>query len=131
MDLFNHFVKPSLKSIRTDWSNLSDDIVYTPPPDNDKDKLYNGRKWSEYTDVERASPESPENCQKACEAGDACLQWQHHGNECNLHMSIRLGSSKQEGGTKWVSGWQMDRIEKFQVVMKECKGSIEWKVSGP
>ncbi|MCJ1475572.1 hypothetical protein MMC13_004235 [Lambiella insularis] len=131
MDLFNHFVKPSLTSQRADWSNLSDDITYKPPPDDDKDKLYNGRKWSEFTDLERASPESPEHCKKVCEASDSCFQWQHHDKECNLHLSIKLGSSKKGGGATWVSGWRTDRIEKFQVEMKECKDGVDWSAKGP
>ncbi|MCJ1320087.1 hypothetical protein MMC15_005424 [Xylographa vitiligo] len=126
MEIFNHFVKPSLLSTRTDWTNLSDDITYTPPSPEDPERSYNGRTWAELGLVERASPETADNCKKACDADNDCFQWQHHDQECALHHSIRMGESKRATQSSWISGWKMDKIEKFQAEMGECKSGVDW-----
>ncbi|MCJ1379529.1 hypothetical protein MMC17_002630 [Xylographa soralifera] len=126
MEVFSHFVKSSLLSTRADWTNLSDDITYTPPSSEDPDRSYNGRTWAELGPIERASPESADNCKAACDADDGCFQWQQHDQVCALHHSIRLGESKRGMQSTWVSGWKMDKIEKFQAEMGECKSGADW-----
>ncbi|MCJ1418760.1 hypothetical protein MMC32_005111 [Xylographa parallela] len=126
MDIFNHFVKPSLLPTRTDWTNLSDNVIYPPPTSEDPPRTYNGLTWAELGPVERSSPESADNCKKACDADDNCFQWQHHDQECALHHSIRIGESKRGMQSTWVSGWKMDKIEKFQAEMGECKSGVDW-----
>ncbi|MCJ1247137.1 hypothetical protein MMC30_004348 [Trapelia coarctata] len=132
MEIFEYFVHPNLNPNRTDWNNLSNDIHYTPPPDNEPDKSYYGRKWSELTDTERASIESPENCLKACEANSECFQWLHHDRECVLHRSVSLGGSQKQAGssTSWTSGWMIEKIEEFRAEMKNCPDGPDWTVRG-
>ena len=129
MEIFNHFVNASLIPLREDWTNLSDDIVYTPSPD-DPDRTYNGRKWAELSQIQQASPASADNCKKACDEDDDCFQWQHHDKECALHHSIRMGGSKKDAKS-WVSGWKMAKINKFKEGMKECKAGLDWTYHPP
>jgi hypothetical protein len=120
-------VKPNLdQAQRDDWSNLSDDVRFSPPGDNEPDRDYYGRKWSELNEEERSSPESAENCRKACEASNECFQWQHHDRECALHRTIRLGTSKREGDRRYTSGWRLDKIKDFEKEMNDCKGGLDW-----
>ncbi len=132
MEIFEHFVQPILSPHRDDWNNLSNDIHYTPPQDNEPDKTYNGRKWSELDAIERSSPESPSLCKLACDANDECFQWMHHDRECILHRSISLGGSQKQAGstTSWTSGWKVDKIEAFRKEMANCTGGIDWTVRG-
>ncbi|MCJ1234400.1 hypothetical protein MMC14_002361 [Varicellaria rhodocarpa] len=127
LDIFNHFVKPSLLPLREDWNNLSFDIEYTPPPADQPDKSYAGQKWIDLSPVQRSSPDSPDNCKKACEADDNCYQWMHHDRECDIGHSVKLGGSKNaEGGKKWVSGWMFERIGKFRVDAGNCTDGADW-----
>ena len=132
MEIFEYFVYPHLAPNRTDWDNLSTDIHYSPPPDNEPDKSYQGRHWNDLSDTERGSIESPENCEKACDANNDCFQWLHHDRDCFLHRSISLGGShKQQGSsTGWTAGWQIEKIDSFRAEMKDCPNGPEWKVRG-
>jgi hypothetical protein len=52
-----------------------------------------------------------EDCARACEANEDCFQYSHHGHECHIGMSVRLGFEKeadQEG--IWRSGWNKTRL---------------------
>ena len=127
MDIFNYFVSSALRPTRVDWSNLSTDMRYTPPPADYLDgKSYNGRTWSELNDIERNSPSSPDACHEACDDNEDCMQWMHKDNECALSRSIKLGGSKQpEQGKVSVSGWHLGRVEAFKAKAGDCK-KVDW-----
>ena len=88
---------------------------------------FGGRKWHELLDVERSSPESPENCKKLCEARSECFQWEHHDVECKLGASFTFGATKEpENNKPFVSGWRFDRMGSFQVEMDNCSAGADW-----
>ncbi len=127
-DVFNYFVASNILSERTDWENLSKDVTYRPDPEGE----FNGRKWEELEEIERKSPESVENCKALCEYDWGCFQWMHHGQECGISHSIKLGGSRRpEGNERWVSGWMGKRIDDFRNRMGECEGGFDWKTHGP
>ena len=122
-DVFYHFVKHAFIPVRSDWSNLSNGQRYRTDPELD----FNGRKWSELSEVERASAESAENCKVLCEAQDDCFQWEHHDQECKLGRSFTLGGSKAPADNKpFTSGWKLSKIEAFQQKMKNCTKGPDW-----
>ena len=126
MDIFNHFVKPTLLPHRDDWNNLSNDIIYTPPPSDQPDKKYAGQKWTDLSDPQRSSADSPDNCEKVCDADKDCFQWMHTDRECRIGRSIKMGGSKgMEQGRKFVSGWKFEKIEAFEKEMGNCS-KVDW-----
>jgi hypothetical protein len=126
-DVFDYFVKDNLRAVREEWENYSGDAMFTPNPELD----FHGRKWDELTDIERSSPESPERCKALCQSDENCLQWQHHGAECQINFSIKLGKARTgEGAEKWVSGWNLARIQKFRTDMKNCP-EVDWATHPP
>ena len=128
MDVYNHFVHNSLIPHRDDWSNLSNDNnragkTFTPDPSLD----FNGRKWNELSEVERGSPESPDNCKKLCMTDKECFQWEHHSNRCRIGYHITMGSHKEpEKNKKFTSGWMFERIGAFRQNMKNCTDGSDW-----
>ena len=122
-DVFYHFVKDAFVGSRHDWSNLSNGQRYKPDPELD----FNGRKWHELPKIERASAESPANCQKLCDSQDDCYQWEHHDEECKLGHAFTLGGTRApENGKPFVSGWKLAKIGAFQQKMKNCTGGADW-----
>lgn len=126
-DLWDRFFTPeNLNYTRNDWDNLSSESS-------------NGR-WNvlfenSETKEDRApsGEESPEACEKSCEASKYCVQWsyssipQTNWNEnpntkCHLSSSIRFGAHvkpKQLAGTgekqslSWKSGWKKARFHSW------------------
>ena len=129
-DIYYRFVHDNLQPILEDWSNLSSDMTYTPDPD--PERKFHGLKWTELTDIERASAESPDNCRKLCESENDCIQWEHHDRECKTSRSIKLGGMKRsEGNVKWVSGFRFNKIGEFRQKMGNCTSGPTWKWSEP
>ena len=114
--------------IREDWSNLSWDREYKPPPEDQPDKiLINGQKWSELSDTERVSIENPENCRTLCDATAECYQWQHSDMQCSLGWSVKLGGRKaQEGNQRWTSGWRFSKIGDLEAKYTNCSSGPDW-----
>ena len=126
-DVFNYFVKDSLLPLREDWSNLSEDL-YTP----DETKDFHGQKWHELSDLQRASPESSDNCKKLCESDPDCFQWEHQNNECRTSNSFKMGGSKKPvDGKRVTSGWRFEKIGEFRKEMDECAGGPDWNYQEP
>lgn len=113
---------------RDDWSNLSNDNnrpgkTFTPNPSLE----FGGRKWDELSDVEKASPESADNCKKLCMTDKQCFQWEHHDQTCRLGYAITMGSSRQaENNKRYTSGWMFDKIGAFRQDMKNCTEGPDW-----
>lgn len=68
--------------------------------------------------------QSLENCRDACLQVDRCLQYVYEPAKCRLGESIALGKSKELAITEdekpeFVSGWMLDRIDRF---VKEAEG---------
>jgi len=104
----------------------------TPPTKRQKDKGKEKGKeneapnWDKLPEKIADAGDSPENCQRACEAVSDCLQWRYTkkgDGECHLSKVLRLGNAVGDG--KWTSGWLMDRMQ--QVTKEwECK-KANWK----
>ena len=131
-DVFNYFVKTNLQPLREDWENLSKDITYKPGADREfRERDFRGRKWDALTDSELASPHSPDKCKALCDEDTTCIQWQHHGSECQINYSIKLGNARApEGNDRWISGWNFERINDFRQRRQECHDAIDGSSGG-
>ena len=138
-DLFYKFVSPHLTPSRDIWDNLSNDITYTPPKPKDTSKknaaeeTFGGKKWDELTPTQQTSFHNLENCKKACEENEDCLQFRHGHEECALSRSIKFGErqvspSKEE---KKKSGWLVERIREREKKWGECKGPVKFDYREP
>ena len=117
------------------WDNLSDDerfqIELQP---NDLTRIDGGS-----TDEALKDPNASfKSCQAACVQNGYCYQFAYitrmkrknddaplePSPECHLSRVFRLGREARLGihepGTKWVSGWMTERIEKFIEDRREC-----------
>jgi len=62
-----------------------------------------------------------ENCAQACEANRKCFQYSHHGQTCNIGMSVRLGYEKESDGEEiWRSGWNKKRLDRWVSRQPKC-----------
>lgn len=95
-------IEPHLQAKADDWTNLSEDKVYT----------------------KGVHTKSTANCEQACLKDTRCLQYEHTGSECRLSHSIRLGQQQlPREDQKYVSGWILDRIKKFKKAHSPCQGA--------
>jgi hypothetical protein len=95
---------PSLELQGRDWDNLASD-----PGEFGST---GGVEWK---------AQSFEDCAKACEADMKCLQYVHHGDNCHIGMSVRLGHKKEadEEGI-WQSGWNRTRLDDWMANRLPC-----------
>jgi hypothetical protein len=65
-------------------------------------------------------------CAQACEADPQCLQYVHHGQTCNIGMSVRRGHKKNKAdmGGKWRSGWNITRLADW-MSREDCIARLE------
>jgi hypothetical protein len=136
-DTFEYFVQPNIAENKTDWNNYSGDRVFTKPKkdhvkeDNDwdwKNEDEQKEMWEGWSDFQRQSVESVEDCRAACEADKGCMQYGWHPGTCKHNWGIRIGhaSASKE---KYTSGWMLDRIEKHKKNGGKCskpKFRIDW-----
>ena len=61
------------------------------------------------------------DCVKACEADSNCFQYSHHGNQCYIGMSVRLGyEMKADAKGMWQSGWNTARLGEWVSKQPKC-----------
>lgn len=115
-ELYYQFVQGRLEDSRDEWDNLSDDTKFKADVPEGEVKLL--------SDVDRVAHESFENCQKACENQDKCVQFRYHAKEkeCGLGHKIRHGhpSKKNKDDSRWRSGWRMEKIENWVKEKQKC-----------
>lgn len=157
-DLFDVFVWPQITARKEDWDNGSHDRTFRKPPvteaeqraipeeGNDwdwKSQMDREEIWALWSDEQKLAVESEENCLAQCERDEGCFQWvwKRHGS-CSLNWSVKLGSlqkrtSKNENGeeedteeVQMVSGWMVERIEKFKEKMELEGCKPKWKPEG-
>lgn len=117
--------------IREDWSNLSWDLEYKAPPEDEPDRQVADKKWSDLTEAERVSISKPEKCRDLCEATDKCYQWQHSSGDmqCSLGFSVKFGGRKppeMNGNVRWTSGWRLSKIGDLEGKWQNCSDGPEW-----
>ncbi|KAH6695102.1 hypothetical protein F5X68DRAFT_266729 [Plectosphaerella plurivora] len=130
-DVFRAFVEPRLVPHREDWNNLSNNQLYLK-------KGYTNRKFSDgevnrakkegLSEVEMHAHESFEDCAGACAEESRCLQFRYNDGLCQLGWSISLGRPMKrelERKSRWMSGWNLTRIEDFVREQGPC-GEVEW-----
>ena len=132
-DLFEQYVRPHLSDLKEDWDNLSHDRVFTQPSEdhpkenNDWDWLEDEKKqemWDGWSEEQKKSVESVENCRLLCEEDRGCRQWLWRPGSCTHSWSVRLGHSTAPGN-QTVSGWFLDRLMGFKETGEP--GEMKWK----
>ncbi|KAH7364073.1 hypothetical protein BKA65DRAFT_419260 [Rhexocercosporidium sp. MPI-PUGE-AT-0058] len=104
-EVFNTFIMNSLVPERENWDNLASER-------------------GEFGNTGGVTSESPsfEDCAHVCEADEKCFQYSHHGNTCNIGMSVRLGYKKDADDEGiWRSGWNMTRLAAWAVKQPKCE----------
>ncbi|KAM0721385.1 hypothetical protein Q7P37_002309 [Cladosporium fusiforme] len=132
-DYYHAFIHPRLLATNGSlpgWDNLSNDWKF---PDSNEQKDIDGHPMMDSEDA----------CRRFCEGQDECLQWSWRPGSCKAGKRVRLGWAlenrphlgsaedrieKTEGKSLEgaVSGWMMDRIEKFRTGMKSCDEADMW-----
>lgn len=157
-DLFDTFVQPQVAERKEDWDNGSHDRTFRPPPDAGaeqhevpsegnswdwKTQAEMEDLWASWSDEQRKAAHSEEDCRAECERDQGCIQWmwKRHGS-CSHNWSVKLGSEvkrivKMENGEEEdttelqvVSGWMMERIERFKEKMASTGCRPSWNPEG-
>lgn len=129
-DYYHAFIHPRLLATNGSlpgWDNLSNDWKFSAEKDEDP------------------AVESAKACKRFCEEKDECLQWSWRPGSCKAGKRVRFGwalanrpklgsaedriektAGKSHEGA--VSGWMMDRIEKFRTEIKTCDEAKMWPI---
>jgi hypothetical protein len=104
---------------RTNWDNVSDDLVYEPPQDESK-------KGDSAHDPKLYAYKSSENCRRACKENVECYQWLWDERSCKLGKGFKLGHLRvaREGEAMFTSGWDFERIKDFVAKNTGCKAPL-------
>ena len=104
---------------RTDWDNVSDDLVYDPLQSESKkgDSSHNPKFYAY---------KSLENCKRACKENLECFQWLWDERSCKLGKGLKLGHLREsrEGEAKLTSGWDFERMKDFITENTGCKAPL-------
>jgi len=109
-ELFEDYITKSMVAHRENWDNLAAD-----PGEFSK-------TGGVLVEVAAFS-----DCVRACEERPECFQYSHHGKECYIGMSVRLGYEKKadvEG--MWQSGWNTTRLAGWAAKQPKCNSQIEF-----
>ncbi|KAL2887013.1 putative glycosyltransferase family 31 protein [Ceratocystis lukuohia] len=130
-DIYTKFVAPRVKERIDIWDNMSDDILLF---DKNDERTHKWQDWEisripkdeEMTPALRDAYHSVENCKAACDSFNDCFQWRFHNGLCSFSRSFRLGRPHHDDDRgRWVSGWNLSRIQDFIDHEGECT-SIHW-----
>ena len=75
--------------------------------------------WDGWSDLQKKSVESAEDCYAACEADEGCMQYLFRPGSCSHNWAIRLGHAT-EPDSDIISGWMLDRLEQFKQSQADC-----------
>ncbi|KAF1967482.1 hypothetical protein BU23DRAFT_542799 [Bimuria novae-zelandiae CBS 107.79] len=136
-DLYYKYFAPRLTDKLEDWDNMYDDYLnnvwyYIDYDDKSKDwehfhdqkYVWHRRKPKDHKhDEEKNAHKSFENCKKACDVVDECLQFRWQDDACAMSKNFRLGNPMEhkDGKERWTSGWAVKKIEKWIADQGECQ----------
>ncbi|KAL7941612.1 glycosyltransferase family 31 protein [Trichoderma barbatum] len=129
-DLYHQFVAPQLAPIRPDWDNMSEDILYLNASLNVYDEEQLSKAYTQnLSHLEKMAHLSFDNCRAACQADKECLQYRFHQGICGFGMRIIHGRPKPREDDvlkRWVSGWDVDKIQAWVQKHNSCDDRIDW-----
>ncbi|KAH9215376.1 hypothetical protein DL95DRAFT_388684 [Leptodontidium sp. 2 PMI_412] len=103
-EIFNAFIMESLVSELENWDNLASE-----------------RGEFGKTGGVTSETSTFEECAHLCELDEKCFQYSHHGNTCNIGMSVRLGYKKDaDDEGVWRSGWNKTRLAEWAAKQPNC-----------
>ncbi|KAL5433801.1 hypothetical protein PMIN07_000799 [Paraphaeosphaeria minitans] len=137
-DLYYEYFAPRLVEKLEDWDNMYDDYltnVWYYIDKNDKSKdwdnfhdqkyIWHMRKPEDFKHKEeKKAYKSFDNCKEACNVVDDCLQFRWQDDACAMSKNFRLGNpmeKKENNKERWMSGWAVQKIEKWIADQGECK----------
>ncbi|KAK4185432.1 hypothetical protein QBC35DRAFT_439459 [Podospora australis] len=135
-DIYYEYVAPKLNETRKDWDNLSENQFYLSD-DVEYDDWMSGRikPKDQYNEEEKNAHLSFEDCGRACKSlgPDECFQWRYKDGTCGFSNSFLLGhpvEKETEEKDRWISGWDMEKIDAWVERHATCD-DIRWpKVKG-
>ncbi|KAF4584423.1 glycosyltransferase family 31 protein [Ophiocordyceps camponoti-floridani] len=133
-DVFHRFVEDKLLAFREDWDNMSDSAHYlNASAYSYSDSELESAKSDNLSALELVAHRSFDDCRRACQSLDKCMQYHFRNGICSIGHSIRHGKpvqpEKEEHKAQWQhrSGWMVKRIQDWVATNDECRG-VEWPV---
>jgi len=122
-ELFKSMIRADIAATRDDWDNLSDHSFVRPPGEHgDRQKPLDG-----LSRIQQEAHLSFEKCGRACEEDPRCFQYMYSNRTCGFSWFFRLGESRRpEEGISFQSGWDLDKIAKYQAEYACSVASTRW-----
>ncbi|KAF2001978.1 glycosyltransferase family 31 protein [Amniculicola lignicola CBS 123094] len=85
-----------------------------------------------FENTNHPSHTSFEACALACHDHKKCIQFTYHGHHCYMSEHLRMGHPKDPDGDhseqdrRYISGWDMDKIEKWVESMEGYCEGVHW-----
>lgn len=99
-----------------DWENF-----------HDQKYIWHMKDKNQLNDLEKKAHKSFDDCRKACESLDECLQFRWQDDACAMSKNFRLGNpmrKEDEPSKRWMSGWDVEKINKWIDAQDECVPSF-------
>lgn len=139
-DLYYEYFQPKLVQKLEDWDNMYDDYLnnvwyYLDKDDknhdwenfHDQKYIWHMKDKNQLNDLEKKAHKSFDDCRKACESLDECLQFRWQDDACAMSKNFRLGNpmrKEDEPSKRWMSGWDVEKINKWIDAQDECVPSF-------
>ncbi|PHH85560.1 hypothetical protein CDD83_244 [Cordyceps sp. RAO-2017] len=130
-DVYHRFVKDQLTATRDDWDNLSDNVFFLNA------SAYQYADWElqrakkeDLSALELVAHQSFDDCRRACQSMEKCLQFRFYHGICAISDSIKHGHpTKKEEDQHWQyqSGWNLRRIEEWVAAHDDC-GAVQFPI---
>lgn len=128
-DIFNAYFVPRLQGRRADWDNYADEriLIDSAKADEHDDKTRDKAvKEEDKKGAEMEAHVSFEHCRRACEESKKCFQFKYKEGVCGFGFSMKLG--RPVPGDGMVSGWDVDKIERWTAKRASCEEVLWPKV---
>lgn len=132
-EVYEHFFGSKLQPVREHWDNGSGDWFYIDFARAEYTwepwRIDRSVKEEDKSETQKGAHASWEGCRAACLEHKWCFQFNWHDECCGMHSSFMLGKPMKKEAVermRTVSGWNVDRINRWIEEEGQCGERVEW-----
>ncbi|KAJ0125242.1 glycosyltransferase family 31 protein [Diaporthe amygdali] len=131
-EVYYEYFEPKLVPVREDWDNQSDNLYYIDldSPDHTWEdwRITRAPREEDKSELEKLAHLSADDCARACDEHNDCMQYSYKNDCCGMKGSFQLGKPvkrPQEEKERMTSGWAVAKIERWIEQQGDCE-DVSW-----